>query len=148
MEALLDAVSGLAGTEVEVVAGGAASGSPGMLTRHYAPLKPLTLIAMEGGEGRARLASAAADAVRRGERPGLLCTSEDAAAVPSLGAVAADLGPEGDDAEIARRLFSAMRDLDRDPAVTILLARVVPERGLGAAVNDRLRRAAVLVIEE
>ena len=63
---------------------------------------------------------------------------------PSL--VIADLGPEPDDQVIAGRLFAAMRQLDQEPGVELLIARTVSTAGLGAAVNDRLLRAADRVI--
>ena len=45
--------------------------------------------------------------------------------------------------EAAQRLFAAMRRLEASAAKRIY-AEFVPEHGLGAAVNDRLRRAAAL----
>jgi L-threonylcarbamoyladenylate synthase len=44
--------------------------------------------------------------------------------------------------EAAQNLFSALRTLDKMPA-EIILAELLPEEGLGRAINDRLRRAAV-----
>ena len=44
--------------------------------------------------------------------------------------------------EAARALFTAMRTLDASE-VEVILAEVFPEEGLGRAINDRLRRAAV-----
>jgi L-threonylcarbamoyladenylate synthase len=52
-----------------------------------------------------------------------------------------DLSPRGDLAEAARNLFVALRDLDGRGAARIAVA-VLPEKGLGRAINDRLRRAA------
>ena len=43
--------------------------------------------------------------------------------------------------EAASRLFEGLRDLDRAGARGIAVMPV-PETGLGAAINDRLRRAA------
>jgi len=43
--------------------------------------------------------------------------------------------------EAARNLFSMLRALDKSD-VDVVLAEAVPEKGLGRAVNDRLRRAA------
>lgn len=42
----------------------------------------------------------------------------------------------------AKNLFSAMRKLDEGNS-TVILAELLPEEGLGRAINDRLRRAAV-----
>ena len=51
------------------------------------------------------------------------------------------LSPGGNFAEAARRLFAGMRQLDR-LQLDVILAELLPEEGLGRAVNDRLRRAA------
>ena len=51
------------------------------------------------------------------------------------------LSAEGNLEEAAHELFSALRQFDKMP-VQVILAEEVPERGLGRAINDRLRRAA------
>jgi L-threonylcarbamoyladenylate synthase len=51
------------------------------------------------------------------------------------------LSERGDLAEAARKLFAELRELDASGADRILAERV-PDRGLGRAINDRLRRAA------
>jgi L-threonylcarbamoyladenylate synthase len=51
------------------------------------------------------------------------------------------LSPSGNLEEAARNFFSALRTLD-DMPVEIILAEYVPDRGLGKAINDRLRRAS------
>ena len=44
--------------------------------------------------------------------------------------------------EAAQNLFRAMRELD-ESNVALIVAEELPEEGLGRAINDRLRRAAV-----
>jgi L-threonylcarbamoyladenylate synthase len=51
------------------------------------------------------------------------------------------LSPSGSVEEAAKNLFTALRSLDKMPVETILV-ELVPERGLGRAINDRLRRAS------
>ncbi|MBX2916638.1 MAG: threonylcarbamoyl-AMP synthase [Cyclobacteriaceae bacterium] len=51
------------------------------------------------------------------------------------------LSPGGDLEEAAQHLFAALRTLDKT-AIDVILAELVPEHGLGRAINDRLRRAA------
>ncbi|HSK14412.1 MAG TPA: L-threonylcarbamoyladenylate synthase [Phnomibacter sp.] len=51
-----------------------------------------------------------------------------------------NLSPSGDTDEAARNLFAMMRQADNCGADVILAAKL-PEKGLGAAVNDRLQRA-------
>ena len=52
-----------------------------------------------------------------------------------------DLSPSGDLVEAASHLFSYLRALDAAGPERIAVAPI-PEHGLGAAINDRLRRAA------
>ena len=54
------------------------------------------------------------------------------------------LSPSGDVREAAQRLFSCLRAADKLKPRGIAVA-VIPETGLGEAVNDRLRRAAGFV---
>jgi L-threonylcarbamoyladenylate synthase len=51
------------------------------------------------------------------------------------------LSPDGAMEEAARNLFAALRTLDKMP-IDVILAELVPDTGLGKAINDRLRRAA------
>lgn len=51
------------------------------------------------------------------------------------------LSPSGNLEEAAQNLFSALRAFDKMP-VDVILTELVPEAGLGRAINDRLRRAA------
>jgi L-threonylcarbamoyladenylate synthase len=60
-----------------------------------------------------------------------------------FGAVEADLNlsPSGDLTEAAANLFHHLHALDLMEAAGIAVSPI-PERGLGRAINDRLRRAA------
>lgn len=51
------------------------------------------------------------------------------------------LSPTSNIREAAYRLFSALRELDEKGA-SMILAEPVPERGVGRAINDRLKKAA------
>jgi L-threonylcarbamoyladenylate synthase len=95
--------------------------SPGMLARHYATSIPLRLNATS---------------VRPGEA--LLAFGSDR---PAGAARTINLSPAGDLAKAAANLFAMMRILDR-PDFTGIAVMPIPERGLGQAINDRLRRAA------
>ena len=95
----------------------AAVRSPGMLQSHYAPALPLRLEARAAAPGEV-----------------LLGFGPDAPPGPNL-------SPAGDLTEAAANLFAQLRDLDR-PDYRAIAVMAVPERGLGRAINDRLRRAA------
>jgi L-threonylcarbamoyladenylate synthase len=94
--------------------------SPGMLASHYAPGLPLRMNARDRGPGEALLAFGP---VPRGMEP------EE------------NLSPGGDLTEASARLFAALHRLDR-PEFTGIAVMPIPDSGLGAAINDRLRRAA------
>lgn len=112
--------------EIEAVIGyplaapaGPGIAAPGMLTSHYAPRAHLRLEAMALGEGEIGLDFAG-----------------------QLGPAAhLDLSPRGDLTEAAAHLYDYMRRLDALGTAGIAVAPI-PGRGLGAAINDRLRRAA------
>ncbi len=90
--------------------------APGQLASHYAPAKPLRLEAL----------AAAADEWLIG-----------------FGAVPGDasLSATGDLVEAAARLFARLHEAEAAPRKRIAVA-TIPQQGLGAAINDRLRRAA------
>ena len=110
-----EAVAGLLGVDI----GGAGEGieAPGQLASHYAPSKPVRLNATRAQDGEWLI---------------------------GFGAVAGDdtLSAKGDPVEAAARLFDALHVADSADRQRIAVAPV-PEAGLGAAINDRLRRAAV-----
>ena len=96
--------------------------APGQLASHYAP--------------RARLRLRAHDVA--GDEAAL----DFGGALARAGATARlDLSPTGDLEEAASHLFAYLRALDEGGAARIAVAPI-PARGLGVAINDRLRRAA------
>jgi L-threonylcarbamoyladenylate synthase len=111
-----DEIEKAIGRPVERAAAGAAIASPGMMASHYAPNASLRLDAEAPEPGEAYLAF--------GDRPGTL-----------------NLSPTGDLREAARNLFAMLHALDAK-AARIAVAPI-PAHGLGEAINDRLRRAAV-----
>ena len=93
--------------------------SPGMLSRHYAPTTPVRLNADNTTKGEALLAFG-----------------------PVAVGAALNLSPSGDLTEAAANLFAMLRHLDAEGHAGIAV-HAIPEHGLGRAINDRLRRAAV-----
>lgn len=92
----------------------AAPNAPGQLTSHYAPQAPLRLNAATAAPGETHIAFGA---------PGPFTLSET-----------------GDLAQAAARLFDILRRADREGRP--ISVAPIPDHGLGAAINDRLRRAA------
>ena len=99
--------------------------APGMLASHYAPRTPVRLDAGRVGADEALLAFGPADI------PGV-----DAATL------VLNLSASGDVNEAATNLFGYLRTLDARGARAIAVMPV-PHHGLGEAINDRLRRAAI-----
>jgi len=52
-----------------------------------------------------------------------------------------NLSPSGDLVEAAARLFDLLHEADSSTSPKIAVA-AIPDAGLGAAINDRLQRAA------
>lgn len=106
--------------------------APGMLSRHYSPGVRMTILEKTCTADQL----AAMDAVivfAEKKKP----ETSDGGTSP----VYYDLSPSGDLAEAARQLFPTLRKIGQqqyDQVGVFLL----PERGLGRAINDRLRRAA------
>ncbi len=51
------------------------------------------------------------------------------------------LSPSGEMKEAAQRFFKGLRELDKMP-IDIILTELVPDKGLGRAINDKLRRSS------
>ncbi len=110
---LLGEASGLPVTGVQ----GSQIVAPGMLASHYAPGKPVRLGAVDFADDEFGI---------------------------GFGAVAGDysLSERGDLTEAAARLFDALHAGAASVKARIAVATIPPD-GLGAAINDRLSRAAV-----
>ncbi|WP_288423958.1 L-threonylcarbamoyladenylate synthase [uncultured Spirosoma sp.] len=101
--------------------------APGMLSSHYAPRVPLTLLP-------------AGSSPEPAPRIGALAFRQPFAGIPLP--QQRILSETGDITEAAHNLFSYLRELD---ALDLdhIYAETLPGQGLGAAINDRLRRASV-----
>ncbi|WP_339157861.1 L-threonylcarbamoyladenylate synthase [Paenibacillus sp. FSL W8-0186] len=114
--------------------------SPGMKYTHYAPRGTLRIVRGAAAEAvAARIAAELEAAARRGEVTGVLAFEEHlpyfrADCVLSLGSIHAL-------ETAAHRLYAALRRFD-ERGVTYMLAEACPEDGLGAAVMNRLLKAA------
>lgn len=94
--------------------------APGRLARHYAPQAGLRLNALT---------------IEKDE--GLLAYGKD---VPPCENLCLNLSPSGNLIEAAANLFSHLHELDT--TATRIAVMPIPNEGLGAAINDRLERAA------
>ena len=126
--AMLLRPGGIAAEEIERVLGvslarpaGAKLESPGMLLKHYAPRLPVRLN-VSGPQGTEGLLSF-------GPAP------------PGFARVY-PLSERADLAEAASRLYAGLHALDRIAGLDGIAVMPIPSDGLGAAINDRLTRAA------
>lgn len=94
---------------------GTAIEAPGQLASHYAPSKPLRLNAVDAADDEFLIGFSSID----GD---------------------ASLSCSGDLVEAAAKLFDLLHTADASSKARIAIAPV-PDEGLGAAINDRLRRA-------
>jgi L-threonylcarbamoyladenylate synthase len=128
-----------------------AMSSPGLLSKHYAPRAPLTIYRGASAAVALALRKDSLSAVDRGQRVGVLVSTEDALLLSDLTGVGGALVVLGtlasaDDAEAtASRLYAALRELDTAGVDVILARDIVNTHGLWRAVRDRLHRAAARV---
>jgi len=120
--------------------------SPGLLPRHYAPRTPLTLYEGDPAAVRDRLHAAVREALAGGQRVGVLATAEQARLFRDLPVLVSEMGSERDAAEVAGRLYAALRELDAAGLDVIVASDVPREDGLWRALRDRLHRAAARVV--
>ncbi len=116
--------------------------APGGLLKHYAPRMPVAILRGP--------VSVAAPAMHRtvnllrghGLCPGLLVPDEEVPLYADLRTHLLALGPGSDVEQIATALFARLRDIEQSGADVLLIRDVLPKSGLGAAISDRLFRAA------
>ena len=95
--------------------------APGQLLAHYAPEAMLRLNAIDFTKDEA-----------------VLAFGKQTTALPKL---SRNLSEQGSLSEAASNLFSMLKELDLEGATRIAV-QPIPTHGLGAAINDRLKRAA------
>ncbi len=126
----LEAIEAVIGTVQLAINQNSNPKAPGQLDKHYSPLKPLYF-----GDIEKMIAK------NKGKRIGILSFMD---VYPIEGETRDNfvLSKKGDLNEATHNLFKAIRHLD-GLAIDVILAEAAPTHGLGAAINDRLRRASV-----
>jgi L-threonylcarbamoyladenylate synthase len=125
--------------KVNIIAAAKEISAPGQLPTHYAPKTPLRLIDV-----------AESFSPEKNQRVGLLAWNPRKRDLqiaqgrtgdrPSLFVAIRDLSVHQDFREAATNLFRYLRELDA-LNLDLIVAEQVPEKGLGAAIMDRLKRA-------
>lgn len=106
--------------------------SPGQLLKHYAPSIPVRLDAVDVEDGEALLGFGSLKFM--GIKGGGFAKDLPANHLRNL-------SEKGDLHEAAANLFRMLRELDNGSATRIAVMNI-PDKGLGIAINDRLKRAA------
>lgn len=99
--------------------------APGQLQSHYAPGKKVILGSIE-------------QLLKTYPHGGVLSFQKDYRVTNQI-----VLSPAGNLEEAAQHLFESLRAFDKTDA-DVILTELVPDQGLGRAINDRLRRAAAV----
>ena len=123
--------------------------SPGMLEKHYSPRAALTLFEGNASAALSSLVDVARDELSRGRAVGIIAAEEDRGELTRLTSdpklVLRVIGSQDAPAAVATRLYATLRELDAAGA-DVILVHGFREDGIGAAVQDRLRRAAGRVV--
>lgn len=99
--------------------------SPGLLKSHYSPLKPLYFLS-----GEIKMLPEKSGLILHG----ISDVKLDAEKITYT-------SKTGNLKEATANLFTALHDMEDDPAVDTIFIETVPETGLGIAIMDRLRKA-------
>lgn len=107
--------------------------APGMHKKHYCPTTPVRLVKDIDELKELQAKTKNLGFISLGVNPGFIATSNFIS-----------LGNAGATKEAARNIYNAMHQLD-DMQLDVMAIMALPEDGVGAALNDRLMRAAELV---
>jgi L-threonylcarbamoyladenylate synthase len=115
--------------------------SPGMFKRHYSPKARVVLVEESGEAQINKVKIIASEFARQEFCVGIMAKEENRNKYNGDFNIKI-LGPEENLSLCAANLFTILRDFDKD-GTQVVVAEGVRENGLGAAIMDRLRKAAV-----
>ncbi len=116
--------------------------SPGVKYKHYAPQGAMLLVVSSDPERMVAAVREAADEARRaGHKVGIIASSEHADGYAGFAEEVLVCGSRHAPAEAARRLYALLRECDR-LGMDAIFAEGFPETGIGAALMNRMRKAA------
>jgi L-threonylcarbamoyladenylate synthase len=115
--------------------------SPGLLVKHYSPRAQFLLFDGTPETACAAMMQEAKRLIAEGKRLGVLIVNEDHLAFAGLPIFTEVLGSSADLEQVGMRLFAGLRALDAR-GVDVILARTLSADGIGAAIADRMLRAA------
>lgn len=117
--------------------------TPGSLPAHYCPTKPLCILrenwrTLPRQDLRALTISSPSGEFPPDRLGWLLLRGPGRDLIGTVH----DINPQGNITQAAALLYSALRELDNNPRVHLILAELAPHEGIGIAINDRLLRAS------
>ncbi len=115
--------------------------APGMKYKHYSPLCNITIVKGERENVLKAMAELAERAKSEGEKTGIITTEEDRAFFENKGFELLGLGCENQPETIGAELFKVLRTCD-DLHLSCAYIKAFPERGIGLAIMNRLKKAA------
>jgi L-threonylcarbamoyladenylate synthase len=113
--------------------------SPGMKHKHYAPKAEMIVVEGEFNAVIKKVRELAERYMEEGRKVGILATDESLKEY-ELGIVKS-MGSRKDLKSAAKGLFKVLREFDCEE-VDVIIAEGIPQKGLGLAIMNRLRRAA------
>lgn len=113
--------------------------SPGMKYTHYSPNAPLYLVL-----SKERIHDLIAEKKAKGKRVGVLTTVENAENYDADYVHAC--GERADLATVASQLYESLRQFDVEN-MDVIISEAFPKEGIGAAIMNRLEKAAVKIIQ-
>lgn len=111
--------------------------SPGMKYQHYAPRAEVFLVLGQDTPGK--ILELSEDYLRAEKKVGVMTWDERVQLYPKL--ICLPMGPSGDLASLANKLYHLLRESDR-LGLEVLFIEGVSEEHLGLAIMNRLRKAA------
>ena len=118
--------------------------SPGMKYKHYSPAADMLVVEGDPGSMSLKIARLAADHVSRGHKTAIIATDENVWRYRTPGGPACDIfgmGRQSAPETIAKGFYGLLRNLD-SLGYEVIIAEAVNKDGIGAAIMNRMYRAA------
>ncbi len=113
--------------------------APGMKYRHYAPKARMTLVEGEMEQVVRTINRLAREALKGGERVGIICTDETRSCYPA--GMIRSIGIRAREETVAHNLYAVLREFD-DLEADVIFSESFPGDQIGQAIMNRLTKAA------
>lgn len=113
--------------------------APGMKYRHYAPKARMTLVEGEMEQVVRAINRLAREALKQGERVGIICTDETRFCYPA--GMIRSVGIRAREETVAHNLYAVLREFD-DLEADVIFSESFPDDQIGQAIMNRLTKAA------